>query len=62
MGSGGATLGDLDESSDTGGWVADEETLDDAEIAAVKNEALKQKRLADREKRKKEKERSSKLS
>ena len=61
MGSGGAALGDLDD-SDTGGWGADEEILDDAEIIAVKNEAQKQKRLAEREKKKKEKERSSKLS
>lgn len=56
-----AALGELDD-SEGGGWGGDEELLDDSEIIAVKNEALKQKRVAEREKRKKEKERSSKLS
>lgn len=56
-----SALGELDESDTGGGW-GDEATLDDSEIIALKNEALKKKRAADRDKRKKEKEKSSKLS
>ena len=56
----GVGLGEL-EDSEPGGW-GEEETLDDTEIIAVKNEALKKKRALEREKRRKEKERSSKLS
>ena len=59
--SGGVGLGDLEDSESGTGW-GDEETLDDSEIFAVKNEALKKKRAEEREKRRKEKERSSKLS
>jgi len=59
----GIGLGELkdDASSSGGGW-GEEDTLDDSEITLLKNEALKEKRAADREKRKREKERSSKLS
>lgn len=57
---GGVGLGELAD-SEPGGW-GEDETLDDSEIIAVKNEATKKKRASEREKRRKEKERSSKLS
>lgn len=55
-----AGLGELDD-SEPGGW-GEDEALDDMEIITLKNEALKKKRAIEREKRRKEKERSSKLS